>query len=107
MILDTIGRIFCILFACFIIFLLTAPIIRITISSMSSAKDVKATVIKKYVAQSFSKYAGNGVNEKYMVVFSANGKTKRFQVSQFSYNGYNVNEEGLLTYKGNMLISFK
>ena len=45
--------------------------------------------------------------EKYMIAFSVDGKTKRFQVSQFSYNGYQVNEKGMLTYKGNQLIKFE
>ena len=42
-----------------------------------------------------------------MIVFSVNGKKKSFYVSQFSYNGYKVNEKGTLKYKGNKLISFK
>ena len=49
----------------------------------------------------------NKKGEKYMIAFSVDGKTKRFQVSQFSYNGYQVNEKGMLTYKGNQLIKFE
>lgn len=107
MTLETIGYIFCILFSAFIAFLLIAPIIRMVMGALGSTKTVTAVVEKKYVVQAFSKYAGNGVSEKYMIAFSVDGKTKRFQVSQFSYNGYQVNEKGMLTYKGNQLIKFE
>ena len=70
-------------------------------------KKVKAVIIDKNKIESFSKYSGNGKAEKYVIVFSANGKKKSFYVSQFSYNGYKVNEKGILKYKGNKLISFK
>ena len=107
MVLETIGYIFRILFSAFIAFLLLAPLIRMIMGALSSTKTVTAVVEKKYVVQVFSKYAGNGVREKYMIAFSVDGKTKRFQVSQFSYNGYQVNEKGMLTYKGNQLIKFE
>ena len=70
-------------------------------------KKVKAVIIDKNKIESFSKYSGNGEAEKYVIVFSVNGKKKSFYVSQFSYNGYKVNEKGILKYKGNKLISFK
>ena len=44
---------------------------------------------------------------KYYAVLSIDGKKKSFYVSQFSYNGYRVNEKGLLKYKGDKLIEFK
>ena len=96
-----------IIFMCFIAFVIIAPIVRITINSFGSAKAVKAVVEKKYIAESFSKYSPDGTTKKYMVVFSIEGKTKSFQVSEFSYDGYQVNEKGLLTYKGNQLIKFE
>ena len=70
-------------------------------------KVVEAVIIDKNKIESFSKYSGNGQTEKYVIVFSVNGKKKSFYVSQFSYNGYKVNEKGILKYKGNKLISFK
>ena len=70
-------------------------------------KTVKAVVIDKNKVETFSKYSGNGKSEKYVIVFSVDGKKKSFYVSQFSYNGYRVNEKGLLKYKGNKLIEFK
>ena len=70
-------------------------------------KKVKAVIIDKNKIESFSKYSGSGQTEKYVIVFSVNGKKKSFYVSQFSYNGYKVNEKGILKYKGNKLISFK
>lgn len=70
-------------------------------------KTVKAVVIDKNKVEAFSKYSGNGKSEKYVIVFSVEGKKKSFYVSQFSYNGYRVNEKGTLKYKGDKLIEFK
>ena len=70
-------------------------------------KTVKAVVINKNKVEAFSKYSGNGKSEKYVIVFSVEGKKKSFYVSQFSYNGYRINEKGTLKYKGDKLIEFK
>ena len=70
-------------------------------------KTVKAVVIDKNKIETFSKYSGNGKSEKYVIVFSVEGKKKSFYVSQFSYNGYRINEKGTLKYKGDKLIEFK
>ena len=70
-------------------------------------KTVRATVIHKQKIEVFSKYAGNGKYEKYVVVFSVEGKKKSFYVSRFSYGGYRVNEKGTLKYRGDRLIEFK
>ena len=70
-------------------------------------KTVKAVVIDKNKVETFSKYSGNGKSEKYVIVFSVGGKKKSFYVSQFSYNGYRINEKGTLKYKGDRLIDFK
>ena len=70
-------------------------------------KTVKAVVIDKNKVETFSKYSGNGKSEKYVIVFSVKGKKKSFYVSQFSYNGYRINEKGTLKYKGDKLIDFK
>ena len=70
-------------------------------------KTVKAEVIGKHTVESFSKYSGNGKSKKYAVVFSTEGKEKGFYVSSFSYDGYHRGEKGMLTYKGDKLISFK
>ena len=68
---------------------------------------VKAVIIEKNKVEAFSKYSGTGKSEKYVIVFSVEGKKKSFYVSQFSYNGYRVNEKGTLKYKGDKLIEFK
>lgn len=73
----------------------------------ASVKTVKAIVIDKNKVETFSKYSGTGKSEKYVIVFSVDGKKKSFYVSQFSYNGYRVNEKGTLKYKGDKLIEFK
>lgn len=70
-------------------------------------KTVKAEIIDKHKMEVFSKYSGNGKSEKYVIVFSIDGKKKSFYVSSFSYTGYRVKEKGTLKYKGDRLIEFK
>ena len=76
-------------------------------NKLAPEKTVNAVVVHKQINESFSKYAGNGKQKKYVVVFSIGGKKKGFYVSEFSYSGYRVGEKGKLTYKGDRLISFK
>ena len=69
-------------------------------------KTVNAVIVGKNIVEAFSKYSGSGKSKKYVIVFSINGKKKSFYVSQFSYNGYQINEKGTLKYQGDRLISF-
>ena len=82
-------------------------LIRFVRNRYAPVKTVKAVVINKNKVETFSKYSGTGKAEKYVIVFSVGGKKKSFYVSQFSYNGYRVNERGMLKYKGDKLIEFK
>lgn len=86
---------------------LAGIIIRTLKNKHAPIKTVTAVVIDKRKVETFSKYSGNGKSEKYVIVFSVDGKKKSFYVSQFSYGGYRVNEKGMLKYKGDKLISFK
>ena len=70
-------------------------------------RTVKAVVADKQTVEAFSKYSGTGKSVKYVIVFKIDGKKKSFYVSQFSYNGYRVNEKGTLKYRGDRLIEFK
>ena len=82
-------------------------LIRFIGNKLAPIKIVKAQVTHKHIQEVFSKYSGNGKNYKYVVVFTTEGKTLSFNVSEFSYNGYKLNERGTLTYKGNRLIKFE
>lgn len=82
-------------------------LVRLVKNRYAPVKSVKAVVVDKNKVESFSKYSGTGKSEKYVIVFSANGRKKSFYVSQFSYNGYRINEKGTLKYKGDKLIEFK
>ena len=83
---------------------LTVKVIR---NRYAPAKSVKAAVVDKQKLETFSKYAGNGKQVKYAVIFSVNGKKKAFYVSEFSYGGYRIGEKGTLKYKGDRLIDFR
>ena len=82
-------------------------LVRMLKNQYAPVKTVNAVVIAKNKVETFSKYSGNGKHVKYVVVFSADGKKKSFYVSQFSYNGYRVDEKGTLKYKGDKLIEFQ
>ena len=82
-------------------------LVRMVKNRYAPIKTVKAVVIEKNKVETFSKYSGSGKSEKYVIVFSIGGKKKSFYVSQFSYNGYRINEKGTLKYKGGKLIEFK
>ena len=97
-----IGCLFGIIFALALVRIL----IKAVKNRCSSVKTVPATIVDKQTVEHFSKYAGNGKQVKYVVVFSVNGKRKGFCVSQFSYDGYHVGEKGTLKYKGDQLIEF-
>ena len=92
------------------ILLCISPMIAISISlyrrKWAPIKSVAAQVINKNKFETFSKYSPTGKNANYVIVFSINGKKKSFKVSEFSYDGYKVNEKGTLKYRGNTIISF-
>ena len=85
---------------------LVRSLIKAVKNRCGSVKTVPATIVDKQTVENFSKYAGNGKQVKYVVVFSVNGKRKGFYVSAFSYDGYHVGEKGTLKYKGDQLIEF-
>ena len=82
-------------------------LVRLVKNRHAPIKTVQAVVIDKNKVETFSKYSGNGKSKKYVIVFSIGGKKKSFYVSELSYNGYRVNEKGILKYKGDKLIEFK
>ena len=95
-----------ILFSLFVGIALLA-MVRVIILRFAPTKTVSATISGKQINESFSKYSGSGKREKYVVIFSSNGKKHSFYVSKFSYDGYRIGQKGTLTYKGNKLLSFQ
>lgn len=91
----------------FWVLIIVAVVVRKLKGRLSPVKRVRAVVVDKHTVEFFSKYAGNGKTEKYVVTFSAEGKRLSFYVSAFSYAGYTINESGTLTYQGDRLIGFR
>ena len=89
------------------VFAIVSILIRFVKNRHAPVKAVKAVVIDKNIVKTLSKYSGKGQHEKFVIVFSVEGKKKSFYVSQFSYQGYKINEKGTLKYKGDQLISFQ
>lgn len=81
-------------------------IIKIVKSIVLPAKSVEAVVIDKHKYNTAAPHSPTGTDTSYIVVFSVNGKRKRFFVSSFTYDGYHIGEKGTLKYKGSRLISF-
>ena len=71
-------------------------------------KTVKAQVVSKYKLDTQTKiYGGLAKPAQHAVVFSINGKTRWFLVSEFSYNGYRKGDTGTLRYRGDRIVSFE
>lgn len=73
----------------------------------SPVKTVKAVVADKYIKHTESRFDSLFKRKMHIVVFKSGDKKLSFCVSSFSYEGYEINEKGTLTYKGNRLIGFK
>jgi hypothetical protein len=104
---NIVGIVIGVLFAGVWLLALTRILIKALKTKYAPIRSVKAVVTDKHIIETFSKYAGNGKREKYVIVFSVNGKKKSFYVSQFSYGGYRIHEEGTLQFKGDKLIGFQ
>jgi len=77
------------------------------VSRCATVKTVKAKIVDKYKPDIVSKYPGTFKRERYIVIFATKDKKLSFDVSEFSYGNYKINEKGTLKYKGNKIISFK
>ena len=73
----------------------------------ATVKTVKAKVVDKYKPDMVSKYPGTFKQGSYIVVFETKNKKLSFNVSEFSYGNYKINEKGTLKYKGTKMISFQ
>ena len=88
------------------VFAFVSLLVKLVKNRIAPVRTVKAIVLDKQKVEIFSKYSGTGKREKYVIVFSVDGKKKSFYVSQFSYGGYRLNEKGTLKYQGDKLIDF-
>ena len=83
-------------------------LLRIILNKYGNEKEVEAKVINKQYYQSrLARKAENFRDEDcYVVTFLAGDKKLSFYESEYSYNGYTINQKGTLRYKGTMLIDF-
>ena len=81
-------------------------LVKLVVRAAAPVKRVPATVIDKYKEVRRSKYSGDGTRTRYVVIFSARGKKLSFLVSEFSYEGYALNDRGILTHRGDRIIGF-
>ena len=83
-------------------------LLRIILNKFGNEKEIEAKVINKQYYQSrLARKAENFRDEDcYVVTFLAGDKKLSFYVSEYSYNGYIINQKGTLRYKGTMLIDF-
>ncbi len=80
---------------------------KIIINKCATIKTVKAKVVDKYKPDIVSNYPGAFKPERYIVIFETKDKKLSFDVSEFSYDNYKINEKGTLKYKGTKIISFQ
>ena len=83
-------------------------LLRIILNKFGNEKEIEAKVINKQYYQSrLARKAENFRDEDcYVVTFLAGDKKLSFYVSEYSYNGYTINQKGTLKFKGTMLIDF-
>jgi hypothetical protein len=92
----------------FSLFILVAIAYRIISEKFSKAITVRAVVVDKQkfehrvLPKAMAPYSG----VKCVITFLADGKRLSFYVSEFSYDGYGINEKGTLTYKKGRIIDF-
>lgn len=102
------GYIVNIVFALFMAVVGVLILVRIIKNSLAKVKQAQAVVIDKQCFQKpiSGKSSTAFPKNTYIVTFLCGNKKKHFEVSEFSYNGYRVNEKGILKYKGTRLIDF-
>lgn len=90
------------------IVIIVGLLLRIILNKFGNEKEVEAKVLNKQYYQSrLARKAENFRDEdSYVVTFLAGDKKLSFYVSEYSYNGYRINQKGILKYKGTMLIDF-
>ena len=83
--------------------------IRICKDRFSNVKEVSAKVINKqcYQKQAVYRVVTAQFNKtEYVITFLCGDKKMHFNVSEFSYNCYRINQTGMLKYKGSKIIDF-
>ena len=84
-------------------------IIRFAGDRFGKVRSAEAVVIAKHKAENvtYSKWQSLFPRKSYTIVFDISGSKKSFDVSEFSYNGYQKGQRGTLTYRGRNIINFK
>ena len=90
------------------IVIIVGLLFRIILNKFGNEKEVEAKVLnKQYYQCRLARKAENFRDEdSYVVTFLAGDKKLSFYVSEYSYNGYTINQKGTLKFKGTMLIDF-
>ena len=84
-------------------------LIRVAKNTIAKEKQVDAVVVNKqcYRRRVIRKQSNPYDEDCYEVTFKAGDKRMSFDVSEFSYNGYRINQRGTLRYKGSKIVDFK
>ena len=103
------GYILAVISAVLCLALWVSIIIKIYRNRFGKVRSVNAVVIDKHKSENvtYSKWQSIFPRKNFTVVFEVSEKKMSFDVSEFSYNGYNKGQRGTLTYKGNRIINFK
>ena len=105
---NVLGNIANIFFGLVGIVVVAGIIIRVCKDRFSMVREVSATVVDKQAYERRTYFISQApFNEiKYVVTFLCGNKKLYFDVSEFSYNCYQVNQIGKLKYKGSKIIDF-
>ena len=83
--------------------------IRVFKGRVSKTVELPAVVVNKqrYEKEVYSKMAIPKIKRECIVTFLCGSKRLSFEVSEYSYDGLELNQEGILTYKGSQFLDFK
>ena len=105
---DILGNIANVIFGLIGIIIVAGIVIRVCKDRFSGVKEVSAAVIDKQAYERRTYFISQApFNEiKYVITFLCGNKKLYFDVSEFSYNCYKINQIGKLKYKGSKIIDF-
>ncbi len=106
---NRIGEIICAIFAILSFVIIVGIFIRFINERLSPVKKANAILVdkQKYTERVILKNGASHDETKCVITFLVNNKRIHFCVSEFSYDGYSLNQKGILRYKGGKILEFK
>lgn len=98
-----------IIFSALFIVIWTGICIKVFSSAYSKEKSVPASIVSKnlYRPPVYRKSQAPFEKCEYVITFLIGGTKKDFKTDKVSFDGYDIGQKGILTYKGSKIINFE